>query len=75
MPAADQQAERGPLPLCVAADSRSRRMARAANADKPEPALARAPSPASGVAPGLDLFVNGFGLVLDRAERRFARRT
>ena len=38
MPAADQKAERGASSLCVAADSRSERMARAAKADKPEAA-------------------------------------
>jgi hypothetical protein len=38
MPAADQKAKRGSFSLCVAADSRSRRMARVADADKREAA-------------------------------------
>jgi hypothetical protein len=42
MPAADQNAERGAFSLCVAADSRSGRMARAAKRNKREPAENRA---------------------------------
>jgi hypothetical protein len=34
MSAPDQKADRSPFPVCEAADSRSRRMARAGNADK-----------------------------------------
>jgi hypothetical protein len=65
MPAADQNAERGAFSLCVAADSRSGRMARAAKRNKPEPAEKRVrPTLASSLRRGR-LWIHGRAKTVD----------